>query len=118
MASTQKKGTKRKRGLKELPTLKKEDDEPAKSSSYIPTEVATALSELEASAVRSMELSKALIDAWGVDQPRLTNAQLRRFRLQFEEMHRVLRIGDKPTGRKARMPSHNLPNRVSPPWNF
>ena len=76
--------------LKDLPTLKTKFGTAENLNNPITPEIATFVSELEASAVKSMELAQELIDLWAKGTPRPTNRQLSEYRDWFDKMRSEL----------------------------
>ena len=76
--------------LKELPMLKTKFGTKEDLDNLIMPEMATLVSELEASAVKSMELARELIDLWAKGTPRPTNRQLGEYRDRFNDMRSEL----------------------------
>lgn len=72
--------------LKNLLMLKTKFGTKTNLNNLIMPEIATLVSKLKASAVKSMELAQELIDSWAKSTSRLSNYQLNEYRDQFDNM--------------------------------
>lgn len=72
--------------LKNLLMLKTKFNTKTNLNNLIMPEIATLVSKLKASAVKSMELAQELIDSWAKSTSRLSNYQLSEYRDQFDNM--------------------------------